>query len=129
MCGAGGKPAEDARCLGYYEFLKDLGKAGGFKADATAFHYRWIAGRGCPRIAAAYVFDRRGAAAYLPGLPHPVETTEALATHVEGLACPVKAADHHVGCHVTVPIASLLIWMASRWKTVLWPLCARKTCH
>ena len=54
-----GNAGEDPRALGTYEFLKELGKVGGFKADVTAFHQRWIAGRGCPSIAAAFVFNRR----------------------------------------------------------------------
>ena len=51
--GAGG-----ARLLGTYDFLKEIGKVGGFKHDVTAFYQRWILGRGCPRLHAAFVFNR-----------------------------------------------------------------------
>ncbi|KAK9825158.1 hypothetical protein WJX81_006717 [Elliptochloris bilobata] len=59
--GKGGAPA-GARLLGTREFLNEVGKAGGFKRDVAAFHERWVAGRGCPRLTAGFVYHRKRAA-------------------------------------------------------------------
>jgi hypothetical protein len=56
----GAAAAADARALGTSEFLRELGKVGGFKADVTPFYHRWVGGRGCPHLAAAFVFNRCG---------------------------------------------------------------------
>jgi hypothetical protein len=54
----GGFAGANPRLLGTYEFLKELGKAGGFKHDVTAFYQRWILGRGTFRLTAAFIFNR-----------------------------------------------------------------------
>ena len=46
------------RLLGTRDFLKEVGKQGGFRKDIAAFHLRWISGRGCPRITAAFTFHK-----------------------------------------------------------------------
>ena len=50
-----------ARLLGTREFLNEVGKAGGFRRDVAAFHERWVAGRGCPRLTAGFQFHRKRA--------------------------------------------------------------------
>ena len=44
------------RLLGTRDFLKEVGKQGGFRKDITAFHERWIAGQGSPKITAAFSY-------------------------------------------------------------------------
>ena len=48
------------RLLGTHEFLNQIVKAGGkeSKHEISAFHQRWIIGRGCPLLTAAVVFHR-----------------------------------------------------------------------
>jgi len=55
---AGREAGAAARLLGTREFLGEVGKAGGFKRDVAAFHERWVAGRGCPHLTAAFEFLR-----------------------------------------------------------------------
>eukprot|EP00884_Botryococcus_braunii_P001118 jgi/Botrbrau1/11006/Bobra.101_1s0004.1 len=46
--------------LATQKFLVEVGKAAGFKKEVEAFHERWIAGRGCPQITAAFVYHKKG---------------------------------------------------------------------
>ena len=46
------------RLLGTRDFLKEVGKQGGFRKDITAFHERWIAGQGCVQLTAAFTFHK-----------------------------------------------------------------------
>lgn len=54
-------PAADVtkRLLGTRDFLKEVGRQGGFRKDITAFHLRWIIGRGCPHVTAAFTFHKQ----------------------------------------------------------------------
>ncbi len=76
--------AGDARLLGTYEFLKEIGKVGGFKHDVTPFYQRWILGRGCPRLHAAFVFNRSFPHKMLLTPPH---QTLAWSLSAPGLHC------------------------------------------
>ena len=50
--------AAGARELDSGEFLAEVGRAMGIKKDVEAFKQRWILGRGCPRISAAFTYSR-----------------------------------------------------------------------
>ena len=47
-----------ARLLGTREFLREVGTQGGFRKEIMAFHERWIAGQGCPKVTAAFTFHK-----------------------------------------------------------------------
>ena len=53
------RTGENPRLLGTYEFLNQIVKAGGkeSKHEVSAFHQRWIIGRGCPLLIAGLRYD------------------------------------------------------------------------
>lgn len=50
---------DNPRLLGTYEFLNQIVKAGGkeSKHEVSAFHQRWIIGRGCPLLIVGLRYD------------------------------------------------------------------------
>ncbi|KAK9806814.1 hypothetical protein WJX72_003626 [[Myrmecia] bisecta] len=54
-----GQTDGNARLISTREFLHNVGKQGGCRKEVGAFGERWIVGRGCPRITAAFAYNKR----------------------------------------------------------------------
>ncbi len=48
----------DPRVLAAKSFVQDVGRGGGWKKEVQHFMERWVYGQGCPRIQAAFRFDK-----------------------------------------------------------------------
>ena len=47
------------RQLATMDFLREVAKIGGIRHEVSAIYKRWISGSGCPKITAAYLYNRQ----------------------------------------------------------------------
>lgn len=47
-----------SRQLATMDFLREVAKIGGIRHEVSAIYKRWILGSGCPKIFAAYFYNR-----------------------------------------------------------------------
>ena len=47
-----------SRQLATMDFLREVAKIGGIRHEVSAIYKRWILGSGCPKITAAYFYNR-----------------------------------------------------------------------